>query len=510
MQELGNKDVRPNEFTMSVVLSACGQLGALEHGKWAHAYIDKCGLEVGVILGTSSIDMYAKCGSIEKARWMFNVLGPNKDAMAWSAMISGLNMHGHSEECLELFSKMTHHGVRPNAVTFMGVLCACVYGGLVHEGELYFRRMRVEFGITPLIQHYGCMVDLYGRAGLIEAAWNTVNSMPMEPDVIIWGALLSGARMHGDITTCEVALEKLIELEPTHRAAYVLLLNVYTKTESREIHLMLEEIMKRLKAEGYVGNTIEVLLDLDEEGKEMALSLHSEKLAVAFAILKTSADPLFVDQYAGCFVPDNVPMDMGLYPRHYCLATKFVDNKLLTTLNDRDGLRQVVLLTDGMDTRPYRLGWPNSTLIFDVSPERVFRMASKKLEGAYPLPNLLGLPLMTLGSFEVVLSIVSNLAMKGCLFLGELPAWVTEAEAGTKSSTQARMEKIFMGNGFRVKLISYSEVAAKLGRELAPQDCKGLLFVAEQLRFSDDQMENWRREFQRIEEEGDEEGFEEL
>lgn len=187
-------------------------------------------MEVGVILGTSLIDMYAKCGSIEKARWVFNILGPNKDVMAWSAMISGLAMHGHSEGCLELFSKMTYHGVRPNAVTFLGVLCACVYGGLVREGDLYFRRMRVEFGITPLIQHYGCMVDLYGRAGLIEAAWNTINSMPMEPDVIIWGALLSGARMHGDITTCEVALKKLIELEPTHSAAYVLLSNVYAKT----------------------------------------------------------------------------------------------------------------------------------------------------------------------------------------------------------------------------------------------------------------------------------------
>ncbi|XP_058200106.1 O-methyltransferase 1, chloroplastic [Rhododendron vialii] len=254
-------------------------------------------------------------------------------------------------------------------------------------------------------------------------------------------------------------------------------------------------------------------------------------------------DPLFLDQYAGCFVPDNIPMDMGRYLRHYCLATKFVDDKLLMTMNDRDRLRQVVLLTDGMDTRPYRLGWPNSTLIFDVSPERVFRKAAKKLEdvGAkiqkgclflrVPLESsdiqqilcnkgfngnrpsiwaLQGLPLMTLGSFEVILSIVSNLAMKGCLFLGELPAWETEAEAGIKSSTQARMEKIFMGNGFRVELNSYSEVAAKLGRELAPQDYKGLLFVAEQLRFSDDQMENWRREFQRIEEEGDEEGFEEL
>ncbi|XP_059625661.1 pentatricopeptide repeat-containing protein At3g62890 [Cornus florida] len=332
MQRMEVSDVRPNQFTMSVVLSACGRLGALEHGKWAHAYIDKCGMKVDVVLGTCLIDMYAKCGSIDRARWVFDNLGPNKDVMAWSAMMSGLAMHGHGQECLDLFSKMMNYGVRPNGVIFLGVLCACVHGGLVSEGNDYFNMMDKEFGISPLIQHYGCMVDLYGRAGLIDKAWDVVKSMPMEPDVIVWGALLSGSRMCGDIETCEVALKKLIELEPTNSSAYVLLSNVYAKMgrwkdarnvrslmeangirkvpgcslvevggviheffvgdeshpDTREIYLMLDEIMNRLKINGYVTNTKEVLLDLDEEGKELALSLHSEKLAIAFAILKTN------------------------------------------------------------------------------------------------------------------------------------------------------------------------------------------------------------------------------
>ncbi|KAA8549156.1 hypothetical protein F0562_000840 [Nyssa sinensis] len=222
-------DVRPNEFTMSVVLSACGRLGALEHGKWAHAYIDRCGMEVDAVLGTSLIYMYAKCGGIDRARWVFNKLRSNNDVMAWSAMISGLGMHGHYEECLDLFSKMMSHGVRPNAVTFLGVICACVHGGLVSQGKDYFNRMSEDFGISPSIQHYGCMVDLYGRAGLIDEAWDVIKSMPMEPDVLVWGALLSGSRMRGDIETCEVALKKLIELEPTNSGAYVLLSNVYAK-----------------------------------------------------------------------------------------------------------------------------------------------------------------------------------------------------------------------------------------------------------------------------------------
>lgn len=332
MQMVEVNGVRPNEFTMSIVLSACGRLGALEHGKWIHAYIGKCGMEVGVVLGTSLIEMYAKCGSIERAKWVFDNMGPHKDVMAWSAMISGLAMHGHAEECLELFTKMANYGLRPNAVTFLGVLCACVHGGLVSEGKEYFRRMGEEFGITPLIQHYGCMVDLFGRAGLIEEARDLVKSMPMEPDVPVWGALLSSSRMHGDIETCEIALRKLIELDPTNSGAHVLLSNVYAKMrrwadvrhvrdlmeargikkapgcslvevggvlheflvgddshpETQEIHKMLDEIMKRLKMEGYVGNTNEVLLDLDEEGRELALSLHSEKLAIAFCFLKTS------------------------------------------------------------------------------------------------------------------------------------------------------------------------------------------------------------------------------
>lgn len=332
MQMLAVNDVRPNEFTMSAVLSACGRLGALEHGKWAHAYIDKCGIKIDVVLGTSLIDMYGKCGSIEKARDVFSNLGPDKDVMAWSAMISGLAMHGHGDECLKLFSEMIKRQVRPNAVTFLGVLCACVHGGLVNDGKEYFRRMSKEFGIIPSIQHFGAMVDLYGRAGLIDEAWNVVKSMPMEPDVLVWGSLLSGSRMCGNIETCEVALRKLIELDPTNSGAYVLLSNVYAKTgrwtevrrvrdvmegrgikkvpgcslvemggvlheffvgddslpESREIYMMLDEIMKRLKLEGYVGNTKEVLLDLDEEGKELALSLHSEKIAIAFCFLKTS------------------------------------------------------------------------------------------------------------------------------------------------------------------------------------------------------------------------------
>ncbi|XP_004495951.1 pentatricopeptide repeat-containing protein At3g62890 [Cicer arietinum] len=333
LQVLEGHRIRPNEFTLTSVLSACAKLGALQHGKWVHAYIDKSGMKIDVVLGTALIDMYAKCGNIERAKCIFYNMGlEEKDVMAWSAIIAALAMHGLSKECIELFEKMINDGVWPNAVTFVGVLCACVHGGLVSEGNQYFKRMKEEYGVSPLIQHYGCMVDLYSRAGRIGDAWDIVKSIPMEPDVMIWGALLSGARMHGDIETCEISIKKLIELDPKNSGAYVLLSNVYAKMgkwrevrhlrdvmelrgvkkvpgcslveidgvlhefsagedshpETQNIYRMIDEIMKRLEKHGYIRNTNEVLLDLDEEGKELALSLHSEKLALAFCFLRTS------------------------------------------------------------------------------------------------------------------------------------------------------------------------------------------------------------------------------
>lgn len=254
-------------------------------------------------------------------------------------------------------------------------------------------------------------------------------------------------------------------------------------------------------------------------------------------------EPLFVDPYAGCFVPPNIHTHMKHQPHHYCLATKFIDDKLLSTLTRIDGLNQVVLLTDGMDTRPYRLKWPNSTLIFDVSPKSVFKSAAQKLKdvGAkiprrcffihVPLESsdlqhdlrskgfngnrpsiwaFQGLPVMTLASLEEILIIVSSLAMKGSLLLGELPEWLAETEVGIESSITRQRDKLFITHGFRVELVDYNKVARNLCKEPASGDYKKKLFVAEHLRFSDDQMETWRRDFQRIEDQGDEEGFEEL
>ncbi|KAI6694692.1 hypothetical protein NL676_022402 [Syzygium grande] len=254
-------------------------------------------------------------------------------------------------------------------------------------------------------------------------------------------------------------------------------------------------------------------------------------------------EPLFVDPYASCFVSTDNEVDMKKQTHHYCLATKYIDDKLLHTINRIDGLKQVVLLTDGMDTRPYRLNWPSSTLMFDISPDEFYKIAAEKLEGVgakisrsclfYHIPLALsnlqhvlhtkgfngsrpsiwviqGLPLMNLASFEDMLFVVSSMAMNGSLFLGELPGWLAETGIGRNFDSGKWMDKLFMSNGFRVDIINYNEVARNLGKQLTSEEYRKILFVAEQLRFSDAQMETWRREFQRVEEEGDEDGFEEL
>ncbi|KAJ1412613.1 S-adenosyl-L-methionine-dependent methyltransferase [Sesbania bispinosa] len=254
-------------------------------------------------------------------------------------------------------------------------------------------------------------------------------------------------------------------------------------------------------------------------------------------------EPLFVDPYAGCFVHPNIPKDMiqDLHP--YCLATKFIDDNLIRTVSHVDGIKQLVLLTNGMDTRPYRLNWPASTIIYDISPERVFKTAAEKLKGVgakipkscifYHIPlessdikhnlqfkgyngnmpsiwAIQGFPVMTLANFEEVLSLISTLAMKGSFFVGEFPAWLVERDIEIKSDTKQWVDKLFMSKGFRVEMINYEEVAESFGKDFASGHYHNILFVAEQLRHSDDEMETWRREFQRIEDEGDEEGFEEL
>ncbi|KAL5972974.1 hypothetical protein ACLOJK_039781 [Asimina triloba] len=330
-QEMLAAGVMPNEATLVSALTACSQAGALEQGKWVHGYLNAKGMRMNVFLGAALIDMYAKCGELELALEVFSDMG-ERNSLVLTTMVKGLAMHGRGHEALDLFQRMEKEGIVPDDIAFIGALCACSHAGLIDEGRRIFNSMNRVYGIEPKIEHYGCMVDLLSRNGRLEEARNMIEQMPMNPDALIWGALLAGCRFHGNVTMAEYVAKHLIELELENGAVYVLLANIYTvsgrhedawklrnlmkmnKTMKKpgcssidirgmahqfiagdtshpqigEILAKWEEIEQLVRLEGYVPNKADALLDIEEEEKEEALARHSEKLAIAFGLISTS------------------------------------------------------------------------------------------------------------------------------------------------------------------------------------------------------------------------------
>lgn len=329
---LGN-DMRPDCYATVGMLNACARLGALKLGEWTRDLMGWDEFLDNPVLGTALIDMYTKCGAIAQAWKVFREMR-NKDRVVWNAAISGLAMNGHVEAVFGLFGLMGKLGIEPDGNTFMGLLCACTHGGLVSDGRRYFYSMDRVYSLSPSIEHYGCLVDLLGRAGQLDEAHRLIRSMPTEANTIIWGALLGGCRMHRHTQLGELAVKKLIELEPWNSGNYVLLSNIYSASHrwddaaevrsrmnkegickvpgsswievggtvhefhvgdkshpsSEKIYTKLDELAREMRALGYVPTTEYVLFDVEEEEKEHSLGTHSEKLAVAFALVSTEDD----------------------------------------------------------------------------------------------------------------------------------------------------------------------------------------------------------------------------
>ncbi|KAL5727084.1 hypothetical protein ACHQM5_000316 [Ranunculus cassubicifolius] len=218
--------VRPNQASIVGALSACGFLGTLDQGRWIHAYVDRNRMQVDRVLGTALIDMYAKCGCIDTALEVFNGM-QERDVFAFTSMISGLANHGQSEASVKLFLRMREEGVKPNEVTFICVLSACSRMGMVDEGRDIFESMSRDYGIEQQIQHYGCLVDLLGRAGMMEEAKRVVREMPLEPDSYVLGALLNACKMHGAVDLGKETVENLVQRSLDHGGVHVLLSNMY-------------------------------------------------------------------------------------------------------------------------------------------------------------------------------------------------------------------------------------------------------------------------------------------
>ncbi|XP_047311887.1 pentatricopeptide repeat-containing protein ELI1, chloroplastic [Impatiens glandulifera] len=320
--------MRPNEVTIVAVLSACGQLGALESGKWIHSYIMNNKVHLNLQVGTALVDMYSKCGSLEDATIVFDTID-NKDVVAWNSMILGFAMHGFLKDVFRMFVDMTRIGIRPTDITFIGILNACAHSGAVSDGWKFFRMMKDKYKIEPKIEHYGCMVNLLGRAGHLDEAFELVKGMDIEPDLVLWGTLLNACRIHHKIGLAE---EILKNLGNSSSGSYIMMSNMYASSgnwdevartraamkgngivkepgctsievgnkvhefvasdtrhpKRKEIYEMIEEMNGWLKGfDEYSPKTEIVLHNIDETEKRRSLEVHSEKLAIAFGLIST-------------------------------------------------------------------------------------------------------------------------------------------------------------------------------------------------------------------------------
>ncbi|KAJ4969991.1 hypothetical protein NE237_003090 [Protea cynaroides] len=230
-RKMVNEDeVEPNEATIVSVLSACASVGSLSLGQWVHAYVDGIKSVHDVSLdghvGNALVNMYAKCGSMGIALRMFNRLAC-KDLISWSTIIGGMAMNGYGMQALQMFSLMLCNGIAPDGVTFLGLLSACSHARLVDQGRSFFTAMRDVYGIKPKIEHYACMVDLYGRAGLIDEAESFIRELPMKPDGVVWAALLNACKIHGDGRLDERLARCLLGATNVSGGTFALLSNTY-------------------------------------------------------------------------------------------------------------------------------------------------------------------------------------------------------------------------------------------------------------------------------------------
>ncbi|KAK3016072.1 hypothetical protein RJ639_005667 [Escallonia herrerae] len=335
---LNRSNMKPDIFTFSSILTVCSSLVALEHGEQVHTQTIKTGFLSDVVVGTALVNMYSKCGSIKRASKAFVEMS-TRTMISWTSMITAFSQHGRSQQALQLFEDMRLVGVRPNQITFVGVLSACSHAGLVDEALNYFEMMKKEYKIKPVMDHFACLIDMFVRLGKLDEAFEFVKKMDFEPNEVIWSLLIAGCRSHGNLELGFYAAEQLLSLSPKDSETYVMLLNMYLsagrwkdvsrvrkmmrdeklgklkdwswisirdrvhsfKPDDRscppcgEVDILLGDLLEKARPLGYESQgSLEVTDEKDEETTFSSIH-HSEKLAVAFGLLNTpNASPIRV------------------------------------------------------------------------------------------------------------------------------------------------------------------------------------------------------------------------
>ncbi|KAH0662275.1 hypothetical protein KY284_027206 [Solanum tuberosum] len=336
-----------NFVTLSSLLSACAQSGNVLVGKWVHVYALKMiEHEIDIVVATTLINMYAKCGRIDDAFRVFLVM-PRRNVITWNAMLSGLAMQGKGDMVLDLFGQMIRE-VKPDDVTFTAILSACSHSGLVDQGRHIFYSLESTYGIKPSIEHYSCIVDLLGRAGHLEEAESIIRGMTILPNEVVLGSLLGSCSVHKNLELGECLIKELVQMYPDNTEYHVLLSNMYSLAgkndkansirvvlrsrgvrkvpgissiyvggqihcfsagdklhpQSQEIYMMLDEMIRKIRLAGYApdtacqkfsGSDVGDYYGYGQEEKEQALFSHSEKLAVCFGLISTQAGmPIYI------------------------------------------------------------------------------------------------------------------------------------------------------------------------------------------------------------------------
>ncbi|ONK61419.1 uncharacterized protein A4U43_C08F29710 [Asparagus officinalis] len=332
-KEMRDLNVGLDEFTMVGLLSSCAHVGALGLGEWIYQIAVENGvLERNVFVGNALIDMYAKCGFLDGARRVFDMMW-KRDAFTWNSMIVGLGIHGRGEEAILFFDRMVMAGIKPNSITFLGLLMACAHQGLVQEGFKYFQMMSSEFNLRPDFKHYGCVVDLFGRANKIDEAVHIIRNSNCADDPVLWRTLLNACRIYKNVDMGEVAMRNLVQLSAHNAGDCALLSEIYAhkgdtisfakmrkmvkmqgiKTtpgwswievngtvrkfivgdishpDTKVIHKKLKEIISQAVLKGYNSEKSKSLTEENYNGEWMEKrgGYHSEMLAIAYGILRS-------------------------------------------------------------------------------------------------------------------------------------------------------------------------------------------------------------------------------
>lgn len=327
--EMQNSNIKMDHFTYSIIIRNCVRLGSLEQGKQAHAGLVRNGFGTNTVACTALVDLYCKWGRMDDARKVFDKMS-HKNLISWNALIGGYGNHGMGAEAAAFFESMLKEGIIPNHVTFLAVLGACSYSGMLSKGREIFELMAHDPKMKPRAMHYACMIDLLGREGLLDEALALIRNAPFSPTTNMWAALFRACRVHRNLELGKLAAEKLFGMKPEKLGNYIVLLNIYNSSgrindaakvldslmkkglrlvpacswieikkkshrflfgdkshpHSKEIYKRVDAVIQEVVKEGYLPQRRCLFPDVLEHD-QITLGYHSEILAISFGLLNT-------------------------------------------------------------------------------------------------------------------------------------------------------------------------------------------------------------------------------